>query len=180
MLEQKYEVFKSHNWQGCQKNICPLWTPEGELCVNTTQWVDISVFAATLACNVGTGFRSSPYSTQSLFLGGLIGPDLSPQIWLNSRTSPKENSYGLWVWQYFIAVKRVSSGARWALVSTLPPCLWSWTSLGRFLGVSEPYFCLFFKMRKDISHFQVVVRIKYKNAHQFSISAPDLSPALNT
>lgn len=73
------EVFKSLNWQGCQEHICLLWTPKGELCVNTTTLrVDISVFTVALACNVGIGFRRSPCSTQSLFLGGLIGPDLPP------------------------------------------------------------------------------------------------------
>ena len=65
------EAFKPLNWQGCQKNICLLWIPQGELCVNITSLgEDVSVFIGDLATTSGLGLGVAPVLLKACSLEG--------------------------------------------------------------------------------------------------------------
>lgn len=79
----------------------------------------------------GLGSEGAPVLLRACSLEKWQDQTCPPATRLNSHLHPKENSQGLRVWQYFTAIKTVSSGARWAPVSiSLPYILWAehpWT-----------------------------------------------------
>lgn len=128
-----------------------------------------------LKCSIWRGCEETLfYSKLVPWRVDLTWPDVSWKTWLNSNTSPKESPSGPWDGYYFIVVKSVSSGARWALVSSPAPLLSSRTSLGKSLvSLSLPF--LFYKMRKIYLTF----RLLWGLTEKMHINSPLLCLAYN-